>query len=420
MKILAVHNRYLHHGGEDVVFDAETALLEQRGNEVVRFVTDNVDVEAQHRAALAVRTIWIRQMAKRVSSLIRTARPDIMHVHNTLPLISPSIYSAARTHGVPVVQTLHNFRLLCPGALLLRNGAPCEDCVNTVTRWPGVVHACYRNSRAATATVAAMLATHTLLGTWRHGVDRYIALSEFAMRKFIAAGWSAAQLVVQPNFLATDPGLRPSDAGSHDRYVLFVGRVSPEKGIHTLLEAWRRLSLPLPLKIAGSGPLMPSDTSQGGNVEWLGHQNRDNVMALMRGAALVVVPSECYETSPLAIIEAFAIGSPVIASRLGAMAEMVKDGDTGLLFTAGDAADLARTLDSALRSPAQMAQLAARARLHFERNYTADNHYSGLIRIYHGAINGRTFQNTGHALHGRADGKRSTGSGHIRAGTTGR
>jgi len=418
MKILAVHNRYLHYGGEDVIFDAETALLTRRGHEVVRFVTDNADVATQHPAALAMRTIWNPATVQRVSSIIRREHPEIVHVHNTLPLISPSVYGAAHKLGVPVIQTLHNFRLLCPGALLLRNGAPCEACVNTVTRWPGVMHACYRNSRAATATVAAMLTTHTLLGTWRHDVDRYIALSEFAMRKFVGAGWPEPQFVVQPNFVETDPGFRPADAVGSGRYVLYVGRVSAEKGIRTLLEAWRQLCLPMPLKIAGTGPLVPRDTSEHNNVEWLGHQSREHVNALMRGAALVVVPSECFETSPLALIEAFAIGAPVIASRLGAMAEMVTDGDTGRLFAPGDAADLARTIGSALRSPGQMAQLAARARLEFERKYTADTHYSGLIRIYHEAIDGRRVQNTGNALQRVADRDRGTGSGHFRAGTS--
>jgi len=418
MRILAVHNRYQRHGGEDVVFDAETALLERHGNEVIRFVTDNVDVDKQPRAVLALRTIWNPLTARRVRSIIRAARPDVMHVHNTMPLVSPSIYSAAHEFRVPVVQTLHNFRLICPGALLLRNGVPCEDCVNTTTRWPGVVHACYRESRAATATVAAMLSTHTLLGTWTNGVDRYIALSEFAKRKFVDAGWNADQFTVQPNFLDTDPGVRPNDVGAPGTYVLFVGRVSAEKGIRTLLEAWSRFSPQVPLKIAGTGPLMPPDASATGSVQWLGHQPRENVLALMRGAALVVVPSECYETSPLAIIEAFAIGAPVIASRLGAMAEMVTEGDTGRLFTAGDAADLARTLDSALRSPALMAQIAARARRHFDRSYTADTHYSGLIRIYHGAIHGRRVQDTGSALRRGARSDRGIDSEQFRAGTT--
>ena len=386
MRVLAVHNRYLHRGGEDVVFDTETRLLEQRGHDVTRFIVDNADVDGQHRVALAMRTVWNPLTFSRVRAIIRDNRPDVMHVHNILPLISPSVYAAAHQAGVPVVQTLHNFRLICPGALLLRDGKPCEECIRTLTPWPGVVHGCYRDDRAATAVVSLMLTTHSLVGTWRRFITRYIALSEFAVRKFVEAGWPAEQFDVHPNFLDADPGMRPpqSDQG----YVLFVGRLSKEKGIGTLLEAWSRKHSTATLKIVGSGPLMPADLHERADIEWLGHQPREQVLSLMRGAAFVVVPSECYETSPLAIVEAFASGTPVIASQLGAMAEMVQHGRTGWLFTSRNPTDLARILDVALRSPGKMAQMAAQARLEFERRYTADIHYQGIIRTYEEAIHG--------------------------------
>jgi glycosyltransferase involved in cell wall biosynthesis len=190
-----------------------------------------------------------------------------------------------------------------------------------------------------------------------------------------------------------------------------VGRVSAEKGIGTLLAAWQRRQFPVPLKIAGSGPLMPDAHSDDRGVEWLGHQSRAEVLQLMKGAACVVVPSECYETSPLALIEAFACGVPVIASRLGAMAEMVAHRSTGLLFEAGNVDELARTLQDALASPALMEEMAARGRREFERRYTADIHYDGLVRIYGEAIHGRKVSGTGETVRGDVGGRHRTRSG---------
>jgi glycosyltransferase involved in cell wall biosynthesis len=396
VKVLAVHNRYQKAGGEDVVFELETALLESRGDVVVRYTADNRDVDSYARLSLAVNTIWNRRTYRDVRALIREARPDVMHVHNTLPLISPSVYSAAYAEGVPVVQTLHNFRLMCPGALLFRDGTTCEDCVGTRTRWPAVVHGCYRDSRAATATIAVMLACHTAAGTWRDKVDRYIALSEFARARFIADGWPARKLAVKPNFLGSDPGR----GGAREDFALFVGRLSPEKGVATLREAIRRTSACPPVKIAGDGPLMPVSPDDP-RVEWLGHQPRDRVLQLMRTAAFGIVPSESYETSPLTVIEAFATGLPVIATRLGTMAEMVTDGVTGLLYAFGDPSDLARKIEWAAAHPAAMAAMAANARREFEAKYTADRSYARLVDIYNEAIDERARHHTGEAQ--RAD-----------------
>jgi glycosyltransferase involved in cell wall biosynthesis len=385
MRILAAHNHYQRPGGEDVVFQLETALLEAHGEEVVRYTADNRSVDSSSRIGLAVKTVWNQTAWREVRTLIRRTRPDVLHVHNTLPLISPSIYSAAHAEGVPVVQTLHNFRLLCPGSLFLRDGHTCEDCLDTRTCWPGVVHGCYRGSRAATAVVAAMLGTHALAGTWHHGVDRYIALSEFVKRKFVAAGWPEEKFAVKPNFIDRDPGLGTVRDGS----ALFVGRLSPEKGLQTLLAAIRRLPDPPLLKIVGDGPLMPADPNADPGVRWIGHQTRDRVVELMQAASLLVVPSESYETSPLAIIEAFATGLPVIATRLGTMGEMVTEGVTGLLYTLRDASDLAGTIGWAQSHPADMQEMARRARMEFERKYTPERHYERLIEIYCEAINER-------------------------------
>jgi glycosyltransferase involved in cell wall biosynthesis len=382
MKVLAVHNAYQHAGGEDVVFESETRLLESHGVAVRRYVEHNATIAGTNRVALAARAIWNPSTYARVSSLLATERPDVVHVHNTMPLVSPSVYAAAWDSGVPVVQTLHNFRLLCPGALLLRDGVVCEKCLGTSTFWPAVVHACYRGSRAATATVAATVATHSALGTWTR-ISRFIALSAFTRSKFIQAGWPPDKFVVQPNFAALDPGMRPPTAGD---YVLYVGRLSPEKGLATLLEAYRRVPTAPVLKIAGDGPLLSLKTSTDPGVEWLGHQTRASVIELLRNAAVLIVPSESYETAPLAIIEAFAVGTPVITTRLGAMAEMVDDGVTGRHFSAGEPGDLARTITWALHHRPEMAAMASRARRVFDQRYTAERHFISLMEIYQEVI----------------------------------
>jgi glycosyltransferase involved in cell wall biosynthesis len=391
MKILVVHDRYQRVGGEDIMFDAETAVLERYGEQVLRYTVSNDEIDSYSRASLVARTVWNPTTFRRVQELIRATQPDVMHVHNTLPLISPSIYSAAHAERLPVVQTLHNFRLLCPNGLLMRSGNICEECIGTVTRWPGVVHRCYRESRGATAAIATMLGTHTLLGTWRHRIDRYIAPAHFLKHKFISAGWPAEKIVVKPNFLACDPGMRTA----HGDYALFVGRLSSEKGVGTLLDAWRRIANPPLLKIAGDGPLMPADRGAQPGIEWLGHQPSARVFELMKAAAIMIVPSEWYEVWPLTIIEAFATGVPIIATRLGAMAEMISDGETGVLYTLRDVDDLARTIEWALGHPATMAAMARRARAEFECKYTPEPNYRRLIEIYREAINEHEVQRLG-------------------------
>lgn len=383
MKVLVAHNFYQRPGGEDVVFRSETALLEARGHEVTRYTANNDDVGRYSAAGLASRTVWNWDTVREVRALIRTKRPDLVHVHNTLPLISPAIYHAAYAEGVPVAQTLHNFRLMCPKAELRRDGRICEDCIGTKTRWPAAVHGCYRNSRLASGVVAAMLTTHRAIGTWRHKVRRYIAMSEFMKRKMVSDGWPAERLVVKPNFLARDPGMGPIGGN----YVLFVGRLSEEKGVRTLLSAASRMASPVPIKIAGQGPLMPADASPGGNVEWLGHCPPERIVTLMQGALALVFPSEWYEGCPLTIIEALASGLPVIASRLGNMADMIAHGRTGLLFTPGDADALAETMAWAVSHPEAMAGMALEARAEFERRYTLERNYQSLMQIYRETVN---------------------------------
>ncbi len=385
MKILAVHNRYQRPGGEDQVFVDETALLEARDHRVVRYEVHNDQVERVNRLTLAKDTVWNTSAHRELRALIRLERPDVVHFHNTLPLVSPAGYYAARAEGVPVIQTLHNYRLLCPVALFFRDGRVCEDCMGKAVPWPGVVHECYRGSRAASGVIATMLTVHRVLRTWTEMVDVYIALTEFARKKFIEGGLPAGKIVVKPNFVAPDPGRGQGGGG----YALFVGRLAPEKGTGTMLAAWERLGTRIPLKIVGDGPLrdrVVEAAARRSNVEWLGHRPVEEVHALMGKADMLVFPSEWYETFGRVAVEAFATGTPVIGANIGAVAELVEHGRTGLEFRPGDPEDLVTQVEWALSHPAELRRMRDEVRAEFEAKYTAERNYRALMEIYEAAL----------------------------------
>lgn len=391
MKIVLVHNSYREPGGEDVVFSRESALLKSAGHDVLEYRRSNheiTDDSLVHKIGLLRRTVWASDTREEFSDLLCRDRPDIVHVHNTLLLISPSIYYACREQNVPVVQTLHNYRLLCPAGSFFRDGKPCESCVKNGL-WFGIRHGCYRGSKVATAGVALMLALHRAHKTWLQQIDQYIALTEFARSKFVNAGFPPEKITVKPNFASSDPG-RKSNTGS---FALFVGRLSPEKGIHTLLDAWHKASLNLPLKIIGSGPaseqLQSCAASSTKQIVFMGQVAEEQVLRAMREAQFLIFPSELYENFPLTIVEAFACGLPVIASDLGAMREIVKNKWTGLLFRAGDSEDLARKIEWACNHLGEMQQLGKQARAEYLHKYTADKNYQILINIYRHVLNER-------------------------------
>jgi len=378
MRVLIVHNYYQRRGGEDRVFESEAALLEAHGHEVLRYCVHNDTIGESGGLRLAGRAIWSAAAYKAIRSICRNERPDIVHFHNTLPLISPSAYHAAKAEGVPVVQTLHNYRLACPPATFFRDGHICEECLGRRFAWPAIAHACYRGSRSASAVVATVVGVHHLLGTWTSMVDRYIALTEFARAKFVELGIPASKLMVKPNFVDSDPG-----AGAHTGgYALFVGRLDPEKGIETLLRAWRMLGGAPPLKIIGSGPLDRLLDSAPPGVEWLGQRDKAEVASSMRDAAFLIFPSEWYETFGLTIIEAYATGLPVIASAVGAAAEIVREGSTGLFYEAGNAAMLADRVKWMLAHPTEVERMQAASRREFMERYTAAANYRVLVNIY--------------------------------------
>ncbi len=385
MKILTVHNRYQYRGGEDVVYEAEADLLEHYGHEVQRLEFSNETISSARSplasAKLAASTVWSGAGIDRVRRVVRGFSPDIVHFHNTFPLISPAAYQAARAEGAGVVQTFHNYRLLCPNALFFRDGAPCEDCLGKAVAWPGVKHGCYRDSRVQTAVTATMLAAHRLRGTWQKDVDVFIALTEFSRQKFIDGGLPPSKIAVKPNFIDPDPGQKTVSGD----YFLFAGRLAAYKGANTVLQAWATGQAPAPVHIAGDGPLeseVQHAASVSSDVEYCGRLDEAEMLEKMKSARALIFPSILYENFPVTIGEAYACGLPVIASRLGAMAEIVEDGRTGLLFEPGDPDDLLRKVRWAWEHPAELASMGAAARCAYESKYTGEQNHRQMMEIY--------------------------------------
>jgi glycosyltransferase involved in cell wall biosynthesis len=382
LRILVVHNRYLNSGGEDTSFAAEVALLRGHGHVVHEYVEDNRRIESLGRVRTAVRTIWSSETYSQVRDLIRKHEFELVSVQNWFPLVSPSVYYAARSLGVPVIQTLRNFRLMCVNGLFLRDNRVCEDCLGKTMPWPGILHACYRDSHAASAVVAGTLAVHRVLGTWRGKVDAYVALNDFVRDKYISGGLPAGRLVVKPNFLSEDPGVG-SDSGS---YALFVGRLSPEKGVDTIVDAWGVLGARAPhLKIVGEGPDAAALTERAAgqsSIEFIGAQSNAEVLKLMKVARTLIVASRCYENFPRVILEALACGLPIVAPRLGAMASLVRDRKTGLLFEPGSAQDLADCVSWIQSHPTERGAMASEARRDYLEHYTAEANYRAFEEIW--------------------------------------
>lgn len=385
MRILTLHNYYQQPGGEEQIFATESALLESNGHEVLCYTLNNDQIATTNPLKLAKNTLWNSTVYHDLRSLIRKKKPQVAHFHNTFPLISPSAYYAAKDEGVAVVQTLHNYRLLCPNALFFRDGRVCEDCLGKVPL-PGVIHRCYRGSLSASAMVAATTSFHSLLGTWSKAVDVFIVYSQFALNKFIQGGLPAHKIAFKTNFL--HPAPMPSEGKGG--YAVFVGRLSIEKGLGVMLDAWRQLDKKIPLKILGDGPmagLVTKAAQEMPEIEWLGRKPLEEVYEIVGNASFLVFPSEWYETFGRVAIEAFAMGTPVVASHIGAIAELVKNERNGLLFRPSDPADLADKISWLLDHPQELCQMRLSARAEFDAKYTADANCKRLIEIYQAVIN---------------------------------
>jgi glycosyltransferase involved in cell wall biosynthesis len=394
LSVLCLHNRYIQPGGEDQVFESESQLLVENGVRV-----EKVEEQTTYPSGLvrkieaAVDCVWSRSWHARFKALLQSSRPDVVHIHNFFSVISPSVYYACKEEGIPVVQTLHNYRLACPAASFYRDGKVCEECLDQGP-FHGVRYGCYRDSKLATATLAAMIEVHRWKNTWTEMVDCYIALTEFARQKMIQGGLPAEKIQVKPNFVLPDPGPR---SGNGD-YALFVGRLVDLKGVGTMLAAWSKLPASIPLVIAGDGPFRPEmekliSSHNLKNVDYRGRLSRQQTLATMKGARFLMFPSEWYEGFPVTIAESFACGVPVLCSRLGSMQEIVEDGVTGLHFNSGDAQDMADRVQWAWSHPQETSTMGFSARAEFEAKYSAERNFGMLTAIYESVL-ART-RNTG-------------------------
>jgi glycosyltransferase involved in cell wall biosynthesis len=392
MRCLLIHNHYQNAGGEDEVFRNEAELLRSHGHDVIEYVRNNDEIRnyrLANKIGLAFRTVWAQDTVRDLRALLKREKPEIVHLHNTFPLVSPAVYYACDDAEIPVVQTLHNYRLLCPSATLFRKGHVCEECLDhTLLR--SIRHGCYRGSRTGTAVVAGMLWFHRFRRTWIERVDRFVALTQFSRQKFAANGIPEKKISVRPNSLARDPGPKTGTG----EYALFVGRVSPEKGLATLLSAWQRLPRQVVLKIVGDGPqrqeLHARALNSGlDNVSFEGLRSRAETLAAMKGARFLIFPSQWYECFPATLLEAFACGLPVIASNIGAVAEIVNNGVTGLHVVAGDACDLAEKIHWAWTHPREIECMGRNARLQYEAKYSPEQNYERLMEIYRSTVASR-------------------------------
>jgi glycosyltransferase involved in cell wall biosynthesis len=381
-RVLQVHTRYRQAGGEDEVVEAERRLLDEAGVQVSQVIFENADLRESRSLAgdlrLAASAIWSRAAERRVKAAIVATRPQVMHVHNTFPAASPSVYAAATAYGVPVIQTLHNYRFVCPAATAFRDGHACTDCVGRAVPWPAVIHACVRHSRPQSAVAAATLTVHRAAGTFSRGISGYVSLTSFQRDLMIRGGLPADRIRVIPNFLEPDPGM-----GSHVRVgVLFVGRLAPEKGVSALLEASK--VAPGVVRVVGGGPLAPlvEQADAEGHVVYLGRRTRASVVDELRSSIALVLPSVWFEGFPIVLLEAFATGTPVIASRIGSLAELIEDKVTGLLAEPNDADDLADRIRWATSHPDEMRRMGLNARQRYEGRFRGQMHLAALFEAY--------------------------------------
>jgi len=388
MKIIVAHNKYQKSGGEDAVVKSEGALLKDQGHDVCLYQKDNDEINGYSKMK-ALRHFyhldWSADTYQEFKAVIKSFKPDVVHFHNIFYLITPSAYFACKEEGIPVVQSLHNFRIICPNALFYRDGVVCEKCLSG-TLLHGIYNRCFRKSIVLTALMARMIKKTWKKDVWNNAVDQYITATDFTRQKYIEKGIPQEKISVKPNLMYPDTKRRRRDKG----YVLYVGRLSHEKGVDVLLKAWKSIQN-VPLKIIGDGPLSTSlkeyaRANHLSPVEFLDYVDDSVFEEALQGAKFLVVSSRCYENFPRIVAEAFSFGIPVLASRLGSLSEIIDDQETGFLFESGHPEDLAQKAMRLINDEHQLAKMSQKARSVFEEKFSSEVNYRLLMEIYQKAI----------------------------------
>jgi len=382
VKILFVHNFYQIAGGEDGVLKQEMDLLTDE-HEIMQYTVTNDSISSFFNKVMTLlRVPFSLKSYREFKRYLELHNPDVVHVHNYFPLLSPSVFYACKKVGVPVVHTLHNYRAVCPTALLMHEGKVNERSVKHNAWWT-VTQKVYKDSLLGSFALACMVQLHKRVGTWKTQVNVFIALTQFAKDKYVEAGWPEDKIIVKPNFMA-DPFNGSDKLTKTGGYALFVGRLSEEKGIDILLDAWKNIDLPL--KLIGTGPFKQQlENNTQSNIEYLGLKEKPEVLELIKNADFVVMPSTWYEGFPMVLVEAFACGTPVIVSNIGSMKEIVTP-QTGLQFNVGDPQNLQQQVKKMLSNQDEMSVMAVNARKEYLNNYVPSINKKELVDIYQHAI----------------------------------
>lgn len=385
MNILFVHNRYLIRGGEDESTEMEIDLMIKHGHNVTSYIVENEQISNRSIFSVAFSVVWSRRTYREVRKLIKENRIEILHVQNFFPLISPSVYYAAKSLKIPVVQAIRNYRLICPNALFFRDNKICTECSSKLFPYPSIFYKCYRKNRLATFTTALMLFIHRILGTWHKKVDKFVAVSEFVKHTLVNEGYDADKIVVKPNFLLQEFAYN----SDHDNYFIYIGRLSNEKGIKTLCSAWEILGKRVPLKIIGEGDDVDKIKRlqmEGYNIDYLGKLPMNETLKYLSNTKALVIPSEWFEPFGRVIIEAYALSIPVIASNIGGIKELVDDNKTGYLFEPSNYVDLAEKVTK-LNDNINLSTLKKNAYSKSQNLFSSESNYKFLIRIYEDILN---------------------------------
>ncbi len=394
VKIVIAHNYYgsAAPSGENQVFEAEGNLLQERGHEVSEFLRHSDTIRAKGAWGVvqgALSTPWNPFTARAIRHAVESNHPEVVHVHNTFPLLSPAIFHAIGYRAARVL-TLHNYRLFCPAAIPMRAGQICTDCLDRRSVLPALWHGCYRDSRLATLPLAANVALHRQLGTWTKHVDAFIALSEFQRERMIEAGLPADQVHVKPNFYPGNPAIVPW--ADRRQSVVFAGRLTAEKGVMALVRAWLMWGVSAPeLRIVGDGNLcieleQLAATVPEVPIRFLGQLTGAAAQEEISRARLLVLPSECFEGFPMVVREAFAFGKPAAVSNIGPLPSIVRQGENGVVFVPRNPQSLLRAVRTAWKTAGGLERLAAGARRSYEAMYNEEANYRMLMTIYGQAV----------------------------------